>query len=116
MAKFGGIIGYVNSQEVEPGLYVSTPTERPYRGDLIRSTIKRTPSSDSVGDELTLSNTVSIISDPYAKDHAHLIKYVRFIHPKISGVWSVTNVEINEPRLLLTLGGVYNGPTSGSSD
>ena len=48
------------------------------------------------------------MADPYAYDHFFAIKYVKWM----GAYWKVTNVEVQRPRLKLTVGGVYNGRTS----
>ena len=106
MAKFYGPIGYAISSEIRPGVWKDTVTEKPYPGDVIRNTSKWTTTSDSTNDDLNVSNQISIIADPFAYQNFHCIKYVEFMGAK----WKVTSVDVQHPRLLLTLGGVYNGP------
>lgn len=115
MAKFGGIIGYVENIETEPGLWAGNTTERPYCGDLIRNFSKH-ESSGGVNDNINIANEISIVSDPYAMEHMFAISYVKFKLPALGGVWKVTNVEVAYPRLILTIGGIYNGPTLGTSE
>lgn len=115
MAKFYGKIGYVETKEVEPGLFVEGDvTEREAYGDCIRNFKKNEPSGD-VNDNINIANEVSIVADPYAMEHFFAMKYVKFGIPMIGGVWKVTNVEVASPRLILTLGGVYNGQVAGST-
>ena len=106
MAKFYGPIGYAISSEIRPGVWKDTVTEKAYPGDVIRNTSKWTTTSDSTNDDLNVSNQISIIADPFAYQNFHCIKYVEFMGAK----WKVTSVDVQHPRLLLTLGGVYNGP------
>ena len=81
-------------------------TEAAYFGDVIRNTRKLEP-GESLNDDITVGNSISIVADEYAIDHFFKIKYVRW-----AGVlWTVTNVEVKSPRLILSLGSVYNGPT-----
>lgn len=108
MAKFSGFIGYVETIETDPGVWVEKAIERPYKGDILRNYVKH-ESSSGVNDNINISNTVSIVSDPYANDHVFAIRYIKFNTPKLGGVWEITNVEVAYPRLLLTIGGVYNG-------
>lgn len=115
MAKFYGVIGYADTVEVYPGYYEDTIVERKYSGDLLRNN-KRRESSGGVNDNITISNEISILADPYATEHFFNIKYVKFLMPKLGGAWMVTDVEVNYPRLTLNVGGVYNGPTSGITD
>lgn len=104
MAKFFGIIGFVFYQEKSPGVMMEIPVPRRYRGDLLENA-RRLVSTDQANDDLTISNRISIVADPYARDNFHAIRYVEFMGTK----WKVTNVSVEYPRLVLTLGGVYNG-------
>ncbi len=104
MAKYFGKIGYSVTQETVPGVWEESVTERSYYGDLIKNT-RRYQSADKVNDDLGISNEISILADPYAYENFHAMKYVEFMGAK----WKVTNVEVQYPRLILTVGGVYNG-------
>nr|DAL46691.1 MAG TPA_asm: hypothetical protein [Caudoviricetes sp.] len=104
MAKYFGKIGYSVTKETTPGVWEESVTERSYYGDLIKNT-RRYQSADKVNDDLNISNEISILADPYAYENFHLMKYVEFMGAK----WKVTSVEVQHPRLILTIGGVYNG-------
>lgn len=104
MAKFYGKIGYANTVETKPGVYEEQIVERSYYGDLIRNT-RRLQSADQVNDDINISNEISIVADPYATNNFHTMRYAVFMGTK----WKVSNVEVSYPRLILTLGGVYNG-------
>ena len=115
MAKFYGIIGYVESVEKTPGVWVDKVVERPYSGDLVRNYGKH-ESSGEVNDDINIVNEVSIITDPYATEHFFAIRYIKFNVPKLGGVWKVTSAEVAYPRLILSIGGVYNGKQAESTD
>ena len=104
MAKFYGKIGYANTVETKPGVYEEQIVERSYYGDLIRNT-RRLQSADQVTDNINISNEISIVADPYATNNFHTMRYAVFMGTK----WKISNVEVSYPRLILTLGGVYNG-------
>ena len=104
MAKWYGVIGYADTVEVEPGIWEEQVTERPYYGELIRNT-RRIQTTDKVNDDLTISNQISIVSDPYAINNFHAMKYAVLWGTK----WKITSVEVQYPRLVLEVGGVYNG-------
>lgn len=104
MAKWHGKVGYCETVETEPGVYEEQITERTYFGDLIRSS-RRYQNSGGVNDDLNISNEISIVADPFLRQNFSSIRYVEFIGAK----WKVTNIEIQYPRLTLTVGGVYNG-------
>lgn len=110
MARFFGRVGYGESTETESGsgVWADVITEHSYYGDIIRNTRNLQP-GDNLNPEqkVSVSNIISIVADAYANDHFFAIRYVEW-----AGVlWTVTNVEVQSPRLLLTLGEVYNGPT-----
>lgn len=105
MAKFFGVIGYGVNQETAPGVWRDVITERKYYGDVIRNT-KQNREGENLNNDLTVNNSISIVADAYANEHFFAIRYVQW-----AGVlWSVSQVEVQSPRLLLELGGVYNGP------
>lgn len=105
MAKWYGVIGYAETVETSPGVWKEKITERNYSGDVIRNTSRWSTSSDSTNDDLTVNNQISILADPFAYQNFHSIKYLEFMGAK----WKVTNVDAGQyPRLLLTIGGVYN--------
>ena len=101
--KWCGMIGYANTKETEPGIWEELITERKYCGDVIRN-FRKLQSSGNVNDNINVINQISIIADPYATQNFHSIRYLIYMGTK----WKVTDVEIQYPRLLLTLGGVYN--------
>lgn len=103
MAKFYGSIGYAELVEVNPGIWEEKITERKYYGDLIRNT-RRLQTSDKLNDDINISNEISIVADPYANQNFHSMRYVEFMGTK----WKINNVEVLYPRLILTIGGVYN--------
>ena len=104
MAKWCGKIGYAVTAETEPGIWEEMLTEREYFGELVRNTKRVLQSSDTVNDNVNIVNGISIISDPFANDNFCNIRYAEFMGAK----WKVTDVEVQYPRLILTLGGVYN--------
>lgn len=102
--KFCGKIGYApETVEVTPGVYEEQIVEHIYRGDVIRNT-RRLESDDKANDDITSNNSISIMADAYAYDHFYDMRYVEWQGSK----WKVTNVEVQRPRLILTIGGIYN--------
>jgi len=106
MAKFYGAIGYGISTETKPGVWKDVITERQYRGDVLRNA-RRLEDGESANKNLVVDNSISIVADPYAYEHFFAIRYIRWM----GALWTVSRVEVKSPRLLLTLGEVYNGPT-----
>jgi len=104
MAKFYGAIGYAETKEVKPGVWKEQITERMYYGDLVRNT-RKLQTADKLNDDINIANDISIIADSFANENFHSIRYVEFMGAK----WKVSNVEVKHPRLILTVGGVFNG-------
>lgn len=104
MAKFYGEIGYAETVETAPGVWKEEITKRNYYGELIRNT-RRLQSADQLNDNVNVANELSIVADPFAYENFHAMRYVEFMGAK----WKISNVEVKYPRLILTLGGVYNG-------
>lgn len=104
MAKWFGKIGYAETVESKPGVWKDQITEREYFGDLLRNS-RRLQSSSSLNDNVTISNEISILADQFAYQNFHSIRYAEFMGTK----WKVSNIEVQYPRLILTLGDVYNG-------
>ena len=102
--RWYGKIGYAESVEKDPGVWVDEITERNYVGDVMRNN-RRWNNNNSVNGEVTISNQISILSDPYIIGNFQNIRYAEFM----GSLWCVTDVEVQYPRLVLTLGGVYNG-------
>lgn len=107
MNKFYGEVGYAESVETpeESGIFIDVITEQSYYGDVIRNT-RALESGEKVNNDISVSNTISIVADEYATSHIFAIRYVKWA----GTLWTVTSVEVKSPRLLLSLGRVYNGP------
>ena len=111
MAKWHGKVGYVTNVETEPGIWEEEIIERDYYGDLLTDNRKR-QSNNNVLDEITLSNMVSIIADPFAYNNCSCMAYAEIMEAR----WKISEVEVKPPRLNLTIGGVYNGNTPRTSE
>lgn len=103
MAKFYGGIGYAETVETSPGIWEEKLTKRMYYGDVVRNT-RRLESSDRINDDINIANEISIVADPFANENFHLMRYVEFMGAK----WKITHIEVKYPRLILTIGGLYN--------
>ena len=104
MAKFYGPIGYAELVEIKPGVWQEKITERNYYCEMTRNS-RRLEASNYVNDNLNISNEFSIVADPFARDNFHSMRYIEFMGSR----WKITNVEDRYPRLILSVGGVYNG-------
>ena len=106
MSKWYGNIGFAKSVESTtiPGYYDEVITVRPYRGELFKNTRMLQASTSGTNDNINIANQISIIADPYAQNHYFSIRYAEFSGAK----WKITEVEVQYPRLILTMGGLYN--------
>ena len=104
MGKWFGKIGYAVTAETEPGLWEDTIVEHEYYGDMISDRRKRQTSGE-VNDNINLANVISIIADPFAYENCSRMVYAEIMGAK----WKITDIEVQYPRLILTIGGVYNG-------
>lgn len=103
--KYYGAVGYSDTYEDpdRPGIWKSGIVEKNYKGDII-SNYRKLSGPEKVNDDISVLNKISIISDPYADTHYHAIKYATYCGAK----WKVADVEVRYPRLILTLGALYN--------
>lgn len=104
MSKWFGRIGFAETEETEPSVYREKITERDFYGDLLENN-RRMQSGDKVNDDITLSNQLSIVADPFAQEHFCNMRYATLY----GGKWKITDVKVSFPRLVLTLGGLYCG-------
>lgn len=104
MAKFSGTIGFAKTVETSPDVFTEKIIKKHYYGDLVRNS-RALQNSGQVNDNVNISNSISIVADPYAIENFHSMRYAEFMGTK----WKISNVEVQYPRLILTLGGVYNG-------
>ncbi|MBO7449808.1 MAG: hypothetical protein J6U54_05510 [Clostridiales bacterium] len=111
MSKFYGEVGYAPTVETRPGVWEEVIIPRNYYGDVTRN-MRRYQSADKLNDDLVVNNQISIVADPYALQNFHLIRYVEWMGTK----WKVSNVDVQYPRLILEIGGVYNGDDTRQSD
>lgn len=106
MTRFFGRIGYGETVETSPGVWVDDIVEYSYYGDVIRNS-RNLREGENLNVDLSVQNSISIIADAYANEHFFAIRYVEWA----GTLWTVSSVEVQSPRLLLILGEVYNGPT-----
>lgn len=112
MARYFGKVGFGETQDQGNGVHKEVNQYRMYSGDVIRNS-RGIENDQKVNSDLRVSNSIAIVSDPYANEHFFAIRYVEWAGTR----WEVTDVEVQSPRLLLRLGGVYNGPEgSAASD
>jgi hypothetical protein len=114
MAKFYGEVGYAEETVESPpdsGVWVDNIVEYSYFGDVVRNT-RKLQEGESLNNDLSVNNSISIVADAYANEHFFAIRYVKWA----GTLWTVTEVDVQSPRLIFRLGGVYNGPTAGTPE
>lgn len=106
--RFYGAVGYTNSTEQAPGVWKDVITEVFYIGDVVRNSRRLEPSTEQVNDNIRVDNSFSVVADAYAMENYSKIRYVMWNGKP----WMVTNVEVRQPRLVLEVGGLWNGITA----
>lgn len=107
MARFYGEVGFAQvNVETAPGVWEDVVIERKYFGDVLRNS-RRLDGGDQVNNDISVGNSISIVADDDAFGHFFNMRYVMWMGTR----WIVSDVEVQSPRLILKLGGVYNGPT-----
>lgn len=105
MARFFGEVGFAVSTEIRPGVWDDTIVEHKYYGDIVRNS-RRFQDGSTITDGVSVENSVSIIANAYASESIDAMRYVRWM----GTLWEIATVDVQSPRLILRLGGVYNGP------
>lgn len=101
--KFCGSIGFVKQEETEAGIYEKVVAEKNYYGDVLQN-FRKWRSSDKVNDDIVLTNKLSVIADSFMTENLGVMRYVVYLGQK----WKIESAEIEYPRIVLTLGGLYN--------
>lgn len=105
MAKFFGKVGYSIEEETSPGVWTARIVERNHKGETIQNFSRWQP-TNQVNDNLTITNKISILADQFAYENFQSMKYVEFMGAK----WKIESIDATQrPRLILNVGGVYNG-------
>lgn len=104
MAKYHGMIGFSEEYESVPGIVSERITEREFFGEVLDNRFTIRDSSETPNDELTLNKRISVIANTYAIENMHLMRYATYMGVK----WKITSIDPQYPRLILSMGGVYN--------
>ena len=115
MARFHGAVGFIHTVETDhenhPSVWEEVATERNYYGDVMRNTRRWDQNGNGTNDNLVINNTISIVADNFANQNLGAMRYVKW-H---GDLWNITNIEVQRPRIILTIGGLYNGPDANRS-
>ena len=104
MAKWYGKIGYASHVQTAPSVWKKQETVHEYFGDVVRKSSGWSNSPDSTNDDLTVDVQISIVADQFANQHFSSMKWVELYDAK----WKITKIEPRHPRLILTVGGLFN--------
>lgn len=107
MAKFCDVVGYAESSETVPGVWIDIMVERKLFGEVESNSVRMNAAEMKVNSDISVGNSINVMADAYANNHFHTIRYVKWA----GTLWIVNKVDVKSPRLILRLGGVYNGPT-----
>lgn len=106
MARFFGVVGFaVRDENAAPGVWAEKMIEKPYYGDVIRNARRLQNGADKVNKDLTVNNSISIVADAYANENFFAMRYIEWM----GAPWEVLEVSVERPRLVLTLGGKWDG-------
>ena len=103
MPKCSGVIGYALGGETQPGVWTEGITEKKYIGEIVKDN-RRIVDQSEINGSINISNNISIISNRFMLDNMDYMRYLTFNNSK----WKISSVEIKPPRIIITLGGLYN--------
>lgn len=109
--RWHGRIGFVITvqDEIKPSKWVGKAIEKQYYGEILKNNF-RWESGSSVNDDINISNRISVIADNYITSNLQCMKYI-----EISGAfWKINSIDIQAPRLILEIGGIWNGKRADS--
>lgn len=104
MTKYAGMVGFSSQVETSPGVWTDKPTERKMKGDVIRANAT-SKSGDKINDDVSLNHRISLVGASVPTQEYYNIKYVELDGFK----WEVSSIEVQRPRIIVTLGGMWNG-------
>lgn len=105
-SKFYDAIGYAESQETTPGVWKDVITEHMHYGDVLRNS-RTLKEGDKVNNDISVGSRISVVMDAYANmEHYFAMRYIKWL----GNYWTISKVDVEAPRLVLWLGGEYNGP------
>lgn len=102
--KFFGKIGFTTQRKSQPGIWTSSAEEREAYGDVL-SNVRRWENDGQVNDDISTTNRISILANRFFYEHLGAMRYVKWN----GTAWKISSAEVVRPRIILTLGGVYNG-------
>lgn len=111
MARFHDKVGFlIPKDDQETGIADTVPVEKSYYGKILEHS-RRWETGDNLNDDLSVSNQIAITANDYAFRYMSSIGYVRWK----CAYWKVVSLRVKGPEIILTLGGVWNGPTAAAA-
>ena len=107
MPKCSGVIGYALDEEIRPGVWTEGITDKKYFGEIVRDN-RRSVENGEINGSINISNNISIVSNKFMLDNLAFMRYLTLSSTSTSK-WKITSVDIKRPRIIITLGGLYNG-------
>lgn len=109
--KFYGVIGFAYKKEVRPGIFSMVSEEHEAYGDVL-SNVRRWETDNDINDDLVVSNQISVVASRFFCEHLGAMRYVRWN----GTAWKIKSANLVRPRVILTLGGVYNEAKKSSEE
>lgn len=108
MTRFNGLVGYSLADiEVRPGVWEPNIIERVYGGEVKTPARQASEVDTTTNKSVSVSAVIEIVADEFAINNFMAIKYIKWLGKN----WDVDSISIRHPRLVLRLGGIYNGAT-----
>lgn len=104
MAKWFGQIGFAITEETAPDVWTEHIVEHSYYGDVLKN-YRTSLNINQINDGFNINNQISFVADPFARENFYQMKYVTYMGTR----WKINEVEVQFPRLIMTLGGLWNG-------
>lgn len=104
MPRCSGVIGYALAEETQPGVWTEDVIEKKYYGDIVRDN-RKVIDQGVINGSFNINNNISVISNKFMLDNMAFMRYISFANSK----WKINSVDIKPPRIIITLGGLYNG-------
>lgn len=111
MSKYYGRIGFIETVKTSPGVYEEKIDYRYYKGDVLKN-FYRWDSGNNLNDNININNTISILADSFLYEHLGYIRCIEWM----GFLWEINSADVQRPRLILSIGGVYNGESIGTSE
>lgn len=103
MAKCSGIIGYALAGETQPGVWGEDIIEKKYYGDVVRDN-RKILDQEEINGHININNSISVVSNSFMLENMAYMRYITFMKSK----WKITSVDIKPPRIIISIGGLYN--------